>query len=358
MTLPPRPRLPAEWEPQSAVMLTWPHEQTDWLPLLDRVYPVFADIGARIARRQPLLNVCASPEHAGHIRERLTALGAPPDHLLFAITLSDDTWARDHGPLTTLVDDTPQLNDFVFNGWGGKFDGGNDDAITAQLVRHNVFGDTRCVRHDFVAEGGAIETDGAGTLLATRSSVITETRNPGMDQTAVEALLGEVLGFTRFLWLDHGDISGDDTDGHVDTLARFCDTTTIVYQTAPSDDQDGPGLAAMAEQLLAMRTRDGRPYRLIGLPFAGVHCDEHGRRLPATYANFLVINGAVLMPGYGVPQDDEAAAILASVFPERDVEIVDCREIIHQSGSLHCLTMQFPAAITLRYSPEITGNGC
>ncbi|MCP5299501.1 MAG: agmatine deiminase family protein [Chromatiaceae bacterium] len=352
----PRLRLPAEWEPQSAVMLTWPHAETDWRPILSRVNLVFARIGSEIARRQTLLNVCHSGQHVEQIRDLLAAHHAPSRSLMFAIVDSGDTWARDHAALTTLVDGTVRINDFVFNGWGGKFDGRIDDAITGELVHQGVFGGAALARHALVLEGGAIETDGAGTLLATRSSVITPTRNPGRDQTAMERALADALGFERFLWLDHGDISGDDTDGHIDTLARFAGTSTILYATAPANDDDGPGLAAMAAELERLRTADGTPYRLLPLPFAGIHRDEDGRRLPATYANFLVINGAVLMPGYDVPQDAQAASILGSAFPGREVVTIDCRDIIRQSGSLHCLTMQFPASLTLHAPPESCVN--
>ena len=346
------PRLPAEWEPQSGVMLTWPHPGTDWADRLDQVLPVFARIGAAVSQRQSLLSVCRSVELAAMVRSRLLAAGADPDRLLFAIADSDDSWARDHGPLTTLGPAGPILNDFKFNGWGGKFPAGRDDAISAALAAIGSFAGAAVAPRAMVLEGGAIETDGAGTLLATRSSVITATRNAGLDTAAVESRLREYLGLDRFLWLDHGDISGDDTDGHIDTLARFADPETILYATAPAGDPDHAELAAMAAQLQGLRTRDGRPYRLLPLPFPGVHRDGDGRRLPATYANFLLINGAVLLPVYGVAADAEAVQVVGGAFPGREVIAIDCRPIIEQNGSLHCLTMQFPAALSLHTQPE------
>ena len=347
------PRLPAEWEPQSGVMLTWPHPGTDWADRLDQVLPVFAGIGSAVSQRESLLSVCRSVEFAAMVRERLLAAGAVPGRLLFALADSDDSWARDHGPLTTLGSGGPVLNDFRFNGWGGKFAASRDDAISAALAAGGSFPRSALVSRAMVLEGGAIETDGAGTLLATRSSVVTATRNPGLDTAAVEARLGEFLGLDHFLWLDHGDISGDDTDGHVDTLARFADPQTILYATAPAGDPDHPRLAAMAAQLESLRTREGRPYRLIPLPFPGVHRDADCRRLPATYANFLVINGAVLLPVYGVAADAEAIRLVGDAFPGREVVAIDCRPIIEQNGSLHCLTMQFPAELRLQTQPEI-----
>jgi agmatine/peptidylarginine deiminase len=198
-----------------------------------------------------------------------------------------------------------------------------------------------------VLEGGALETDGAGTLLATRSSVITDSRNPGLPQVEIESLLREVLGMQHFLWLDAGHLSGDDTDGHIDTLARFADPATILYATAAADDPDFPELERMRQQLEGLRDTAGRPFRLLPLPAPGVHRDQDGQRLPATYANFLIINGAVLLPTYGVPQDAAARRILAAAFPGREIVGIDCRPAIRQNGSLHCLTMQFPIEVPL-----------
>lgn len=345
-------RLPAEWEPQSGVMLTWPHAGTDWSAQLESVYPVFAQIGAAISHREPLLNVCQDDRHSARVRDLLRAAGADASALRFGMAPGNDVWARDHGPLGVLDEQGPVLHDFVFNGWGGKYASAADDAITRRIAARKVFGETRLRSHELVLEGGAIETDGTGTLLATRSSVIDENRNPGLDQQAIERSLGTLLGIDRFLWLDHGNISGDDTDGHVDTLARFCTPDTIVHATAPDGDADHPALAAMAAQLKDFRTADGTPYRLLPLPFPGVHVDPTGRRLPATYANFLVINGAVLLPVYGVAADREAEQVLRQAFPQRDIVPIDCRTIIRQNGSLHCLTMQFPAGITLDNGQE------
>ena len=333
-------------------MLTWPHADSDWRDELAQVEPVFASIGAAISRHEALLSVCQTPEHARRVGKLLRAAGAYPDRMMFSCAPANDTWARDHGPLTVVDGNRAVLHDFVFNGWGGKFDGRLDSEINQALHRRSTFGNAALRRHDLVLEGGAIETDGAGTLLATRSAVISATRNPQLDQMAIERLLGETLGFDRFLWLDHGDIAGDDTDGHIDTLARFADADTILYASAPPGDADHAGLAAMTDELRALRTRAGQPYRLLELPFPGVHRDEDGRRLPATYANFLIVNGAVLLPTYAVAEDARAVAIVRAAFPGREVIAIDCRAIIRQNGSLHCLTMQFPSQVELRDSLE------
>lgn len=345
-------RLPAEWEPQAGVMLTWPHPGTDWVDSLDSVIPVFARIGAAISHRELLLVTCASDAMRHRARAALVEAGADLSCCRFACAPSDDTWARDHGPIACVDAEEPVLNDFGFNGWGGKFDASLDDALSRRLAVNGVFGRARMVTRDLVLEGGAIETDGTGTLLATRCSVIDPLRNPGVDVASVESRLRAWLGLERFLWLDHGAISGDDTDSHIDTLARFTDATTLVYATAPAGDADAPALDAMAAELRALRTAGGARYRLLPLPFAGVHRGPDGRRLPATYANFLVINDAVLMPGYGVDADAEAAAVLATAFPGREILVIDCRPIIAQNGSLHCLTMQFPVGLQLNDATE------
>ena len=347
-------RLPAEWEPQAGVMLTWPHADTDWAPDLQRVLPVFAEIGTHISARERLLSVCRSISHADTVRRALLDRGARSAHLCFAIADSNDTWARDHGPLTTVCGDRAILNDFGFNGWGGKFDAALDSQINAKLHALGAFGAVERRAADLVLEGGAIETDGEGTLLATRHSIVSASRNPGLTQHEIERRLTELLGLERLQWLEHGAISGDDTDGHIDTLARFADRETILHTTAPTGDADHEALCAMIDELRALRTPTGKPYRLQALPFPGVHRDPDGRRLPATYANFLLINEAVLLPTYGVAQDAEARDVLRSAFPRRAIIGIDCREIIRQNGSLHCLTMQFPAQVglndTLAYS--------
>jgi agmatine/peptidylarginine deiminase len=201
---------------------------------------------------------------------------------------------------------------------------------------------------DFVLEGGAIESDGLGTLLTTERCLLAPTRNPGLDQAAIEALLKDKFGLQRVLWLRHGDLLGDDTDGHIDTIARFCDAHTIAYQGC--EDRDDPhyeDLAAMARELEALRTAEGKPYKLVALPLpAAIHDPDDGRRLPAGYANFLILNGAVLVPIYGDEKNDAVALErLRPCFPDREVLGIECRALIHQYGSLHCVTMQIPAAV-------------
>lgn len=343
---------PAEWEPQAGVMLAWPHADTDWGGALERTLPVFDRIGCAVSRDEPLLSVCRDRRHLDQVAQRLHTAGACADHLCFALADSNDTWARDHGAVTTLRDGIPVLNDFRFDGWGGKFAADLDDAITAELHQQGCFGESALTRHPLVLEGGAIETDGQGTLLATRSSVLDPRRNPRLSAARIEQMLRDTLGVKRFLWLDHGRLSGDDTDAHIDVLARFADPHTILYAQAPPGDPDHAALQAMHSQLECFRTQDGAPYRLRALPFPGQHIAADGRRLAAGYANFLITNGSVLLPTFGVEADQAAAELLQDCFPGRRVVGIDCRPLIEQNGSLHCLTMQFPAALPLRNTIE------
>lgn len=337
--------LPAEWAPQSGVMLTWPHDDSDWAPLLDQADAVFAAIGRAVTRFEPLLVVCRDAGHRDHVAGCLARAGADPARVRMAIAPSNDTWARDHGPITVLENGRPKLLDFTFNGWGGKYPADLDDCISARLRDQGSFGDTAMETVDLVLEGGSIESDGLGTILTTAGCLPTPTRNPGLDRTDIEARLRSSLGANRVLWLDHGHLEGDDTDGHVDTLARLCTPDTIAFVTCDGDDLHHASLRAMEGDLRALRTADGRTYRLVPLPLPAPIRDEDGRRLPATHANFLIINGAVLVPVYDDPADAVALERLAGVFRDREIIAIDCRTLIRQYGSLHCVTMQLPQGV-------------
>lgn len=328
-------------------MLTWPHADTDWAPLLAEAQAVYLEIARHITRRQKLVIACHDQEHLNHICGLLAEAGIAPDHLRLAIAPGNDTWARDHGPLTVSKEVGPVLLDFHFNGWGGKYAAELDDRITSRLATAGCFGKTPLQPVELVLEGGAVETDGQGTLLATESSVITDSRNPGVSRQEMEKRLTEQLGIQHFLWLRHGHLSGDDTDGHIDTLVRFCDPETIIHVTCLPGDEDYAEAEAMRRELEAFRTADGRPYRLVPLPALQPHYDEEGRRLPATYANFLIINNAVLLPVYQDPADEGAIRVLAACFPGREIIPIDCRTLIRQNGSLHCITMQIPAQVEI-----------
>ena len=338
-------RLPAEWEPQSGVMLTWPHSDTDWADQLDRVEQLYGALAVLIARFEPVLNVCRDPAHARRVYALIGDPSVGPNVQRFGIAPSNDTWARDHGPIGVRTDDDRALLlDFRFNGWGGKFAADRDNRISRVLSESGIFGPTQLEAVDLVLEGGAIETDGRGTLLAVKRTLADPKRNPGLTLETIENILRDRLGIRHYLWLEHGAISGDDTDGHIDTLVRFCAPDTLCYvRCADPADTDFAELQAMEHELLALRDPAGKPYRLVPLPTPAPVLNSDGSRLPAGYANFLIINGAVLVPTYEDPADEEAIAVLADLFPDRVVLPVDCLPLVRQGGSLHCISMQLMA---------------
>jgi agmatine deiminase len=333
-------RLPAEWEAQSAVQLTFPHENTDWAEALDEVLPCFEHIAETVSRFEKVLVVCRNIEATKRLLKN-----AVQKNLLFAECDSNDTWARDHGGITVFENEKPLVLDFVFNGWGLKFPADRDNLITRCLSNKGAF--NADIRHGgLVLEGGGIESDGQGTLLTTAECLLSPNRNPHLDKTQIEEHLKALFGLDRVLWLRHGYLAGDDTDSHIDTLARFCNENTIAYVKCPDPhDEHFDALQKMEAELRVFRKKDGSPYRLVPLPWPDACFDSEGQRLPATYANFLIINGAVLVPTYRVPQDAEALDIFKSIFPDREVIGIDCRPLILQHGSLHCVTMQYPAGV-------------
>lgn len=333
--------LPPEWAAQQAVQLTWPHAGTDFAPQLDAAQEQFLRIAAAIADSTPLLIV--APVDDAQIEARLDAAGVPAERRRVLRLPADDVWARDHGPISVIEDGRLVHRDFRFNGWGGKYPADADDALTSALHAAGALpGDID--RVPLVLEGGAIESDGAGTILTTERCLVDPARNPGQDRDAMERMLREQLGAERVFWLQAGQLEGDDTDGHIDTLARFCDERSIAYQACDGpEDPHFAMLEALAGALRALRTADGAPYRLIALPLPAPMHDLDGRRLPAGYANFLICNDQVLVPTYDDPADAEALARLREAFPAHRVRGIDCRVLVTQNGSLHCATMQIPA---------------
>ncbi len=334
--------LPAEWEPQSFIQFTFPHDKGDWAYMFDTVVPCFVDIINASAQFEPVLVGCASvQEVAAHFT------GATPYPIYFVEVASNDTWTRDHGAISVLHDGQPVLCDFTFNGWGQKFEASLDNQITGQLSG-TIFKNIPIEKHDFVLEGGAIESDGKGTLLTTSACLLSPFRNPHLEKVEITNYLKQVFGLKKVLWLDHGYLAGDDTDSHIDTLARFCTPNVIVYVkcTEPKDEHF-EALQKMEQQLKSFTNYNQEPYILVPLPWPQACYDAAGERIPATYANFLIVNGGVLVPTYDVPQDKEALAIIQSIFPDRKIVGIDCRALIDQHGSLHCVSMQYPKQVTL-----------
>jgi agmatine deiminase len=337
-------RLPAEWEPQSAIQFTFPHADSDWAPILPEVQACFARIIEAVTRFQKAVVVCTNRAETAKILE-----ACQPENLVLVELPSNDTWARDHGGIFIEENGELVLLDFMFNGWGLKFAANADNQITQALHEKGIFGKKKHHKPELVLEGGGIESDGLGTLLTTTECLLSPNRNPHFSKKQIENRLKKWLGAHRVLWLESGYLAGDDTDSHIDTLARFCNPQTICYvQCRDTTDEHFDALKRMEDELKAFRQADSTPYKLVALPFPEAIFDEEGQRLPATYANFLILNGAVLVPTYNVPQDAEALKVLKQVFPDHTIIGLDCRPLIWQHGSLHCITMQFPKGALAR----------
>ena len=330
-------------------MLTWPHAGTDWKEVLSEVEPVFRDIAKATLRFQHVLISCADETTLTGLARELNHYADSnglPGRVKTVHAPADDTWARDHGPIAVKDPRGIKLMDFGFNAWGGKFPCEKDNALNRNLAEQGMFGKTPLITVDFILEGGSLESDGQGTLLTTSECLLTPARNPSFDRTQIESLLAETLGANQVLWLNHGYLAGDDTDSHIDTLARFCSPDHICYVRCEDvDDEHFDALSAMEEELRQFRQQDGSPYRLTPLPWPAPLYDSDGERMPATYANFLIINGAVLVPVYDVPEDSQAVRILSKIFPDREIIPINCRPLIAQHGSLHCVTMQLPEGV-------------
>ncbi|MDZ8118020.1 agmatine deiminase family protein [Pontiella agarivorans] len=307
-------RLPAEWEPQDAVLLIWPQKNMDWAYCLDDARATFSIIRKTIERFQPVIIV-----------EDLE---------------TNDTWSRDIAPITIEENEKPVLLDFTFNGWGGKFPHDLDNALSKRLHKRGTFGKTEIREIDLILEGGSIESDGQGTLLTTAACLLNKNRNSNLSKKQIEEKLTDLFGPSNILWLENGHLAGDDTDAHIDTLARLAPNKTILYVSCndPADEH------YEIFQSLEKEIRQFQDYRLLPLPWPKPKFDD-GRRLPATYANYLVINGAVLVPTYNDPADALALETIGKAFPDREIIGIDCSVLIRQGGSLHCSTMQFPKGV-------------
>ncbi|MCM1354950.1 MAG: agmatine deiminase family protein [Staphylococcus sp.] len=343
-------RFPAEWERHDCVLLAWPHEETDWNYMLDEARACIAEIVKAISREECVLLV--GP--ASLCLESVKAQDFDPRRVKFVDMPTNDTWARDFGALTVEANGSLRLLDFKFNGWGLKFAADKDNLINSRLSADGFMAAPLENRLNFVLEGGSVESDGNGTLLTTAECLLSPNRNGQSDRNEISAYLAETFGFVHQLWLHHGALAGDDTDSHIDTLARLAPDNTIVYCGA--GEPEGPnyaGLVKMAEELSTLRTPDGLPYNLIELPLPDT-IEMDGEILPATYANFLITPKQILLPVYGQPKKDYLASQTLKIsFPEHEVVGIDCRALIRQHGSLHCVTMQFPVG-------AIAGieNGC
>ena len=336
-------RMLAEWEKQKKIQLTWPHRSTDWCYMLEDITTTFVEISDAITKYEDLLVV---GEEIDIAKDKLrNALDSEQySRITFFECPNNDTWARDHGFISIMDNNSAdiRLQDFQFNGWGQKFPSEKDNSINKILFDNDLVKGTYESHLDFVLEGGSIESDGEDTVFTTEPCLLAPHRNQPRKKEEIEEYLKTALGCKRVIWLQHGNLEGDDTDGHIDTLARICPNDTITYTKCDDkNDSQWKELNLMEEELKELKTLDGQKYKLVPLPCPSAIYDEDNLRLPATYANYLVINGAVLVPTYDQPSDIIACNQIKKIYPDRDIIPIDSRNIIQQHGSIHCLTMQY-----------------
>ncbi len=333
-------RLPAEWEPQDGLMLAWPHPANGWQGDIAAVETVFVELIHATAQRQRVLLVCKDEVLRAHATQLLQNANVALANCTLRIAATNDVWVRDTGPIGIIENGTPKLLDFRFNAWGGKYNASDDDQINTRLQQQNVFAcDMQSL--PLILEGGSIESNGKGTLLTTQSCLLTPTRNGCYDQRRIEDLLKHFFGVDTVRWLRHGHIEGDDTDGHIDTLARFCPNDVIAYASCDDKkDVNYTELAAMQTELQTMTQANGSPYHLVALPIPSAKIGLAGQRLACTYVNFMIINDAILCPLYNDPMDAYAIKQLQMIFPQHEIIGINALPVVEQCGSFHCLCMQ------------------
>lgn len=334
--------MPAEWEPQAAVWLSWPHRRKTWPGLFRPVPAAYAAFVAAISRFEKVRINCAVVLQP-RARRLCEKAGAEMARVTFFDHPTNDAWCRDHGPIFVKHDRTGEvaITDWTYNAWGGKYPPFNlDDEIPARVARRLKL---RRFGSDMVLEGGSIEVNGEGLLLTSEQCLLNPNRNPQLTRKQIEQTLRDYLGVTTVLWMGEG-IVGDDTDGHIDDLTRFYRSDAIV--TGVESNRRDPNYRSLAENLArlkSLRTPQGRKFEITELPMPAPVAFR-GQRVPASYANFLVINGAVLVPNFRQPvRDAEANAILGACFPQREIVPVDSYPLIWGLGTLHCLSQQQPA---------------
>jgi len=329
-------RIPAEWEQQSCVLMAFPHKNTDWYDkteerALKEALSVFIRIAQAIAYGEAVYILCDD-------KSKIASLFCSTRNITFIEIVTNDTWIRDYGYISLKEDNEMKLVDFRFDAWGGKFEASLDNAVNKKLYKKGYMGTIPLESIDFVLEGGSIESDGEGTIMTTSSCLCT--RNGQLSKKAIEKKLLEYLGTKRVLWLDNGYLAGDDTDGHIDTLARFVAKDSIAYLKCENkEDEHYEALLMMEKELQAFRTLNNKAYTLIALPMTRAIYKEH-QRLPSTYLNFLISNTALLYPTYQDKKDKVVGEIFKGLFPNREIIPIDCMKLIEQGGSLHCSTMQ------------------
>lgn len=331
--------MPAEWAPHDAVWTAWPHDAEQWAEGL-------------AAPRQALMAMCTAIIDGGrgervelfvrHAADEVAAralLGPAAQQVTFHHTTYGDVWLRDTGPIFVTRAGEVAAARFRFDGWGGKYLMEGD----AQLAAHVMELTKLCgAAFDLVLEGGAIEVDGAGTLLTTKQCLLGGKRNPGLDQPGLDARLRWALGVDDVIWLDRG-LQNDHTDGHIDTIARFVAPGVVVCMEPERDDPNREAMLGILRDLRAARTSSGKRLEVLTVPSPGAVLDAAGTVMPASYMNFYIANTVVVVPTYQVAADDAAVTALAAMFPDRRMVAVDCKPVVVGGGGFHCCTQQQPA---------------
>ncbi len=334
-------RLVAEWEKQDGILIAWPSEKTDWRDIISEVEETYLQLVKTISDYEKVLILTEEEERLNLL---LKDRNANLRNISFFNVGYNDTWARDFGPITLKKDDGFEILDFNFNGWGLKFPANLDNQITKRLFQMNLFKNATLKTLNFVLEGGSIETNGNGILLTTENCLLSANRNPDFKKEDIENRLQKYLNVKEIIWIKHGYLVGDDTDSHIDTLIRFAGEKTILYVLPPKDKNDVhyEEMKKMEDEVLGLKCR----FNIKPLPFAPAIFDEKGNRLPATYANFLIINDAVILPVYNERESDTLAIeVMKETFPDREIITIDSTSLIRQHGSIHCITMQFPEGV-------------
>ncbi|MDR3346990.1 MAG: agmatine deiminase family protein, partial [Helicobacteraceae bacterium] len=317
-------------------------EKSDWREYLDEALLFYAALLRAITRYEKALLICQDTNAANHW---LKSVHIPADRLRIFECETNDTWARDFGFLSVEDNGKTLLMNFEFNGWGLKFAANHDNQINARLDESGIFAPAAMQKNNWILEGGSVESDGKGTIMTTSNCLFAPNRNNAIDRAFFEDVFRRDLGANRIVWIENGHLENDDTDAHIDTLARFCDDETIAFVVCDDKrDTHYEPLAKMKEEILALKRTDGSSYRFVELPMVAPLYYENDR-LPASYANFLIINQAVIAPIYGVHTDRKALDMLQRAFPNRVIVPIRSEVVVRQHGSVHCLTMQIPATI-------------
>lgn len=342
-----------ETAPLDGVLLTWPHPGMGWHNRLEDVYRNFIAMAVAISKHSRLLIAINDLAEKVVLQKQLTDHGVDPDRLLIMPARSNDVWARDHGPIAIADDGRLRLLDFQFNGWGGKFPAALDNLLTRRLAEQNAF-NADLLTLDMVLEGGSIDTNGK-LLLTTKDCLLNPNRNPYLTQDDIEFRLRQWFGVDHVIWVENGHMLGDDTDSHVDTIARLVHQTLIFQGCTDVRDPHFNSLNLLEQELISVA--DKHQLSLVALPLPKPIYGDEDERLPASYANFLVVNQAIILPIYGCEEDAKAITILRQALPDYKVEPVNCSALVRQYGSLHCATMQLPEGtlnLDLFGSPKVS----